>query len=111
MLGTFRVLPRLCHPTPFESMYHQGHSNLGLSIPSQLLFDHSQNHKTHTGEALLVHFLSLSSALFLSTLLLGVDLVGENWSWVGLVMTELYFISLWLTILVHRMVAGIGFGL
>lgn len=77
----------------------------------QLLLDYSLENRKRTGDALLIHFLSLRSALFLSPLLLGVDLAGENGSWVCLVVTELYFIALWLSIVVNRMGAGVRFGL
>jgi hypothetical protein len=113
MLAAFHVSPPPLPSNAVESHYiinvvHNLDSLAQVSFYSSTI---TKSTETIPEKHLLVHFLSFRSALFLCTLLLGVDLGGKNGSWIGLVVTELYFVSLRLSFVVHRMITGCGLGL
>lgn len=64
-----------------------------------------------TSEVLLVQCLSICLTLLLRSLLLGAEVLRNGGSWLCFVVTELDLVSLWWSLIMERVVTGIGIGL
>jgi hypothetical protein len=56
--------------------------------------------------ALLVHLLSLGTALILRSFLLNIELLGDSWTWSSFVVNELDLVALFLVVLMQGMIRG-----